>query len=61
MLSLAVVAHATLRHVDTIMVDELGIISVVIVAHHLASCALPEALFAFFIIGKSFLGRFSLL
>ena len=45
-----VVTSLTLRHVDTIILDKLRIVSVVIVAYHLTPCALSVSFFTVFVI-----------
>ena len=53
------ITSATLGHIDAIIFDKMGIVSVftflVIVAHHLTPCALSKGIFAFFVVSESFL------
>ena len=49
------VTSLTLRHVDTIILDKLRIVSVVIVTYHLTSCALSVSFFTVLVISESFL------
>ena len=49
----------SLRHVDTIILDQLGVVSVfaflIIVAHHLTPCALSLCLFAVLVVSDTLL------
>ena len=56
---LLMVTSATLRHVNTVILDQLGVVSVfaflIIIADHLTPCALSLCFFAVLVVSETFL------